>query len=79
MKLYYKIEFNSTNLYYKHIIENLIKKNGINAQVRQYEGFILIICDDNEDKIEEFFKFLGTNLPLSIFIGKIYFSYLQTL
>lgn len=69
MKLYYKIEFNSTNLYYKHIIENLIKKNGINAQVRQYEGFILIICDDTEDKIEEFFKFLGANLPLSIFIG----------
>lgn len=70
MKLYYKIEFNSTNLYYKHIIEDLIIQNKINAQIRQYKGFLLIICDDTEDKIEEFFKFLGDNLPLSIFIGK---------
>lgn len=69
MKLYYKIEFNSTNLYYKHILENLVKQHQINVEVRQYKGFILLICDDSEEKIEDFFKFLGENLPLSIFIG----------
>ncbi len=72
MKLYYKIEFNSTNLYYKHIIENLVKQNGINAYVRQYKAFILLICDDSEEKITSFFEFLGENLPLSIFVGKSY-------
>ncbi|WP_428024666.1 hypothetical protein [Arcobacter sp.] len=72
MKLFYKIEFNSTNLYYKHILENLVKDNGINASIKQYKGFILIICDDSEEKIEEFFTFLGENLPLSIFLGKSY-------
>jgi len=72
MKLFYKIEFNSTNLYYKHILENLVKDNGINAVIKQFQGFILIICDDSEDKIEEFFGFLGANLPLSIFLGKSY-------
>ena len=72
MKLFYKIEFNSTNLYYKHILENLVKENGINATVRQYKGFILITCEDSEEKIEEFFTFLGENLPLSIFLGKSY-------
>ncbi len=72
MKLFYKIEFNSTNLYYKHILENLVKENGIKATVKQYMGFILITCDDSEEKIEEFFAFLGENLPLSIFLAKSY-------
>ncbi|MGB5918962.1 hypothetical protein [Arcobacter sp.] len=72
MKLFYKIEFNSTNLYYKHILENLIKEYGISVSVKQYIGFILITCNDSEEKIEGFFKYLGETLPLSIFLKNSY-------
>ncbi|MGB9801860.1 MAG: hypothetical protein ACPLSX_02755, partial [Arcobacter sp.] len=72
MKLFYKIEFNSTNLYYKHILENLTKEYDINASVKQYIGFILITCNDMEEKIEGFFKYLGETLPLSIFLKNSY-------
>lgn len=70
MKLIYKIEFKSTNSYYKMIIESLVEEFRIDAQVKQCKGYILIICDDSEQKIEDFFKYLGENLPLSIFMGK---------
>ena len=42
MKLIYKIEFNTTNLYFKNIIEDLISDARVNATCKQYEGFILI-------------------------------------
>lgn len=72
MKLFYKIEFNCTNLYYKYILENLIKEYDISASVRQYIGFILITCNDSEEKIEGFFGYLGKTLPLSIFLKNSY-------
>ncbi len=72
MKLIYKIEFNSTNFYYKHIIENLIDLAKVNATCKQYEGFILITLEEEPERIESFFKFLETKLPISIFVGKSY-------
>ena len=72
MKLVYKIEFNSTNSYFKKIIETLIAQAGVNAVCKQYDGFILIIIEEEGEKIEGFFKFLETRLPVSIFIGKSY-------
>jgi len=72
MQLIYKIEFNTTNLYFKHIIEDLINISKINAICKQYKGFILIILEEEADVIEEFFSLLEKKLPLSIFIGKSY-------
>ena len=70
MQLIYKIEFKTTSLYYKHIIEELIKESNINAYCKQfYKGFILIFIDDEQNKIESFFEFLGKELPLSIYLG----------
>ncbi len=72
MQLIYKIEFNTTNLYFKHIIESLIKEAKINASCKQYNGFILIIVDAIAQEIEDFFALLEKKLPLSVFIGKSY-------
>ena len=70
MQLIYKIEFKSTSLYYKHIIEDLINQAKINAYCKQfYKGFILIFIDDEQSKIENFFELLGKELPLSIYLG----------
>lgn len=72
MQLIYKIEFKTTSLYYKHIIEELIKESNINAYCKQfYKGFILIFIDDEQNKIESFFEFLGKELPLSIYLGNV--------
>ena len=81
MQLIYKIEFNTTNLYFKHIIECLINEAKINAICKQYNGFILIILDTSGEEIEDFFALLEKKLPLSIFIGKSYVveSYDETL
>ncbi len=72
MQLIYKIEFNTTNLYFKHIIESLINEAKIKASCKQYNGFILIIVDALAQEIEDFFALLERKLPLSIFIGKSY-------
>ena len=72
MQLIYKIEFNTTNLYFKHIIECLISEAKINGICKQYNGFILIIVDALAQEIEDFFALLEKKLPLSIFIGKSY-------
>uniref|UniRef100_UPI004048304A Kae1-like domain-containing protein n=1 Tax=Aliarcobacter sp. TaxID=2321116 RepID=UPI004048304A len=72
MQLIYKIEFNSTNLYFKKIIEDLIKEHNINGICKQYKGFILIILEDSADNIESFFALLEKKLPVSIFIGNSY-------
>ncbi|MDZ7818544.1 MAG: hypothetical protein U5K55_07970 [Aliarcobacter sp.] len=72
MQLIYKIEFNSTNLYFKYIIDDLIKEAGVNATCKQYKGFILIILEESAQAIEDFFAILEKKLPLSIFIGKSY-------
>ena len=37
MQLIYKIEFNTTNLYFKYIIETLINEAQINASCKQYK------------------------------------------
>ena len=72
MQLIYKIEFNTTNLYFKHIIEDLIKEAKVNAVCKQYKGFILIILDEIAQNIESFFALLEKKLPVSIFIGNSY-------
>lgn len=72
MQLIYKIEFNTTNSYFKHIIESLIIEFNINGTCKQFRGFILIILEDEASNIEDFFRFLEHKLPLSIFIGKSY-------
>ncbi len=72
MQLIYKIEFNTTNLYFKYIIEDLIKEAKINAKCKQYKGFILIILEEEAQSIEDFFALLERKLPMSIFIGKSY-------
>lgn len=69
MELIYKIDFNSTNFYFKHIIDDLIEESKVNANTKMYKGFILIICDDTQENIEEFFSILEHNLPLSIFLS----------
>ncbi len=72
MTIFYKIEYNTSASYFKNIINTLIKESKINAFCKQYKGFILIKCDDESSKIEEFFKLLEYKLPLSIFLGKSY-------
>jgi hypothetical protein len=72
MQLIYKIEFNTTNLYFKYIIEDLIKEAKVNASCKQYKGFILIILEEEAQIIEDFFLLLEKKLPMSIFIGKSY-------
>ncbi|MFX4243352.1 hypothetical protein ACOL22_11330, partial [Aliarcobacter butzleri] len=72
MKLIYKIEFNSTALYFKKLIDELIIEDNIKAFTKQYFGFILIILDDDSEKIESFFITLEKKLPVSMFISKSY-------
>ncbi|KLE03868.1 hypothetical protein N5T96_06595 [Aliarcobacter butzleri] len=81
MQLIYKIEFNTTNLYFKYIIETLINEAQINASCKQYKDFILIIFDDEEKNVENFFLLLEKKLPMSIFISNSYVvdSYDETL
>lgn len=68
MELIYKINFNSTNFYFKNIIDDLIQEAKVNAQTKMFKGFILILCNDNEENIESFFTILEQKLPLSIFL-----------
>lgn len=68
MQVIYKIGFNSTNFYFKNILDSLVKESKVNAQTKMYRGFILIICDDSNEKIEKFFKLMESKLPLSIFL-----------
>lgn len=70
MELIYKIDFNTTNFYFKHILDDLIAKSDVNVKVKMYKGFILLLCEDKPEKIEGFFKILEEKLPLSIFIEK---------
>lgn len=70
MDLIYKLEFNTTNSYYKDIINELIKKYNIKAQCKQYLDYLLIKFDDKNEDIENFFIYLENKLPLSIFRGK---------
>ena len=72
MQLIYKIEFNTTNQYFKHIIEDLIKEAKVNATCKQYKGFILLTLDEEPEVIESFFATLGNKLPVSIFMGNSY-------
>ena len=55
MKLIYKIEYNSTSFYFKRLIDELIKNSNIDANTKQYIGFILIFIDDELENIEKFF------------------------
>lgn len=68
MKLIYKLNFRSTNSYFKEIIDELIAEFKVNASTQQYKGFIVILMDDEENKINGFFKHVEENLPLSIFL-----------
>lgn len=68
MELIYKVDFSSTNFYFVHIIDDLIKEANVEAQTKMYRGFILIICDDSQEKLETFFSILEQKLPLSIFL-----------
>lgn len=68
MQLLYKINFNSTNFYFKNIIDSIINESKINAKSKMYKGFILLILEDYQENIENFFRLLETKLPLSIFL-----------
>ena len=68
MQLIYKINYNSTNVYFKEIINDLIDTFTICASCEQYKDFLLIKLDDHEDNIHGFFKYIEENLPLSIFL-----------
>ena len=72
MKLIYKIEYNSTSFYFKRLIDELIKNSNIDANTKQYFGFILIFIDNELENIEKFFLNLETNLPYSMFLKKSY-------
>lgn len=68
MQIIYEMTFNSKSQYIKAIINEHIKNNGIKGSCEQNSGYIYIIVNDTEDKIEQFFKELEGNLPLSIFM-----------
>lgn len=72
MKLIYKIEYNSTSFYFKRLIDEVINYSNINANTKQYFGFILIFIDDELKNIEKLFSNLETNLPYSMFLKKSY-------
>ncbi|WP_320033592.1 hypothetical protein [Halarcobacter sp.] len=69
MELIYKINFSSTNFYFKNIIDDIAKQSDVNVTTKMYKGFILLICDDTQEKIENFFKNLEQQLPLSIYLS----------
>lgn len=68
MELIYKIDFNSTNFYFKNILDDLIIESKVKVKTKMYRGFILIICNDLSKNIEDFFTLLEKKLPLSIFL-----------
>lgn len=70
MELIYKIDFNTTNFYYVNIINRLITEFKITATAKLYRGFILLRVDDDAQVIEEFFKYLESKLPISVFVGQ---------
>lgn len=72
MKLIYKIEYDSTSFYFKRLIDELITASKIEANTKQYFGFILIFIDDELENIEKFFLNLEKNLPYSMFLKKSY-------
>lgn len=72
MQLIYKIEFNSTNFYFKNILHDLIKEANINATCKQYKGFILLTFEAIGEAIESFFALLEKKLPVSVFLSKSY-------
>lgn len=69
MELIYKIDFNSTNFYFKNIIDDIINDSNVNASTKIYRGFIILICNDEQKKIEDFFRDLEKKLPLSVFLS----------
>lgn len=69
MRLLFKIDFFNTNFYYVDILNKIIDDFGINAKANLYNKFIIIDCDDTNEKIEGFFKTLEQKLPISIFVG----------
>ncbi|UTJ07693.1 hypothetical protein [Arcobacter roscoffensis] len=72
MQLIYKIEFNTTNSYFKYIINKLIDEANVNATCKQYKGFIILKIEESAENIESFFALLEKKLPVSIFLGKSY-------
>ncbi len=72
MQLIYKIEFNTTNSYFKHILQDLIEEAKINASCKQYRTCIILTFDSKAEEIESFFALLEKKLPVSIFLGKSY-------
>lgn len=72
MELIYKVEFNTTNSYFKYIIDQIITQSKKNIICKMYKGFILLLCDDTQENIESFFASLEEKLPLSIYIAKSY-------
>lgn len=72
MQLIYKIEFNTTNFYFKQILDSLINCEKINAKAKQYKGFIVLVFEEEPQVIEDFFALLEKKLPVSIFLGKSY-------
>ncbi len=69
MELIYKVEFCSTNFYFKHIIDSLIIESHASIEARMYKNFIIIYCNDSEEKIKYFFELLEKKLPLSVFLS----------
>ena len=70
MELIYKIDFNSTNFYFKNIIDCIINELKVEASSKMYKGFIILTCNDSQENIEILFKQLEKRLPLSIFLSK---------
>ena len=70
MQLIYKIEYNTTNSYFKYILNTLIKEANINATCKQYRSCILLTFNSKAEEIESFFALLEKKLPVSIFLGK---------
>lgn len=68
MKLIYKLNFKSTNGYFKEIIDGLIKDFNVKGVCEQYKEFMTISLNDEEDNIHAFFKHIESHLPLSIFL-----------
>lgn len=56
MQIYYKINFVSTNEYYINIINEQIKQDNINIQIKKYDKFFILDINDEEEKITTFFQ-----------------------
>ncbi|RXK00345.1 hypothetical protein CRU98_04085 [Arcobacter sp. CECT 8986] len=68
MQMYYKINFVLTNEYYINIINEQIKQDNINIQIKKYDKFFILDINDEEEKITTFFQNLEKSLPLSIYL-----------